>query len=75
MKTKNTPIKDETFKTPKRMHATKKSVDKDPNNVKFNGSGVLSMVRSPSENIESPELVKTESIDVNNVQVQVADYT
>ncbi len=64
----------ETFKTPKRGKEFKKSVDKAITNTKYNGSGVLTMVRSPSENIESPEIVKTESIDGNKVEVQITDY-
>ena len=74
---KNSPMKgekSETYKTPKRAQAYKKSPDKTITNAKFNGSGVLTMVRSPSENIESPEMVKTESIDGNKMEVQVADY-
>lgn len=73
--TKSSPMKGEkgergeTFKTPKRGKEFKKSVDIAITNTKYNGSGVLNMVRSPSENIESPEIVKTESIDGNKVEV------
>jgi hypothetical protein len=67
-----TPVKDQKFKTPKRTIV--KSGEKG-GNIKFNGSGVLSMVRSPSENIESPaDLIKTDTMDGNIVNVNVVGF-